>query len=291
MLTNIIMLIMIGAVIFIFSFPIMGKPYPIKFKKKKTDTKKSNQETPELEGTFQELMGIKALYGDIVELESEKKSGRNFLGLIRVDDINYLLRSLNEQRQTDLAFETLLAQLNLGPGRTVDVGVHVQSRPIDLSEQLKPYQENFSELNPVAQRYAESMFFPFMEYWQQTVDEYDYQSYFRVDLKYSDVLLDDLDEEQVIMKVRNEFNRVASIIQRNYNSMGGQSTICNEYLIYEAMYFAVNKQTSSLERFKKMMTKEGLLSPFVTGDIKSSVYVDEFENEEKNGEGDNREAV
>lgn len=285
------MLIMIGAVIFIFSFPIMGKPYPIKFKKKKKDTKKSNQETPELEGTFQELMGIKAMYGDIVELESEKKSGRNFLGLIRVEDINYLLRSLNEQRQTDLAFETLLAQLNLGPGREVNVGIHVQSRPIDLSEQLKPYQESFEELNPIAQRYAESMFFPFMEYWQQTVDEYDYQAYFRVDLKYNDVLLEDLDEEQVIMKVRNELNRVASIIQRNYNSMGGQSTICNEYLMYEAMYFAVNKQTSSLERFKKMMAQEGLLSPFVTGDVKSSVYVDELESEETEGEGVNREAV
>lgn len=289
MLTNIIMLIMIGVVIFIFSFPVMGKPYPFKFKKKKKEIKASNQETPKIEGTFQELMGIKAMYGDIVELDSEKKSGRNFLGLIRVDDINYLLRSLNEQRQTDLAFETLLAQLNLGPGREVNVGIHVQSRPIDLSEQLKPYQESFENLNPIAQRYAESMFFPFMEYWQQTVDEYGYQAYFRVDLKYSDILLDGLDEEQTIMKVRNEFNRVASIIQRNYNSMGGQSTICNEYLMYEAIYFAVNKQTSSIERFKRMMKKEGLLSPFVTGETESSVYADELEEEK--GEGDNSEAV
>jgi hypothetical protein len=220
---------MIGIVVFIFAFPIMGKPYPIKLKKKKKETKKSNQETPVLEGTFQELMGIKAVYGDIVELETEKKSGRNYLGLIKVNDINYLLRSHNEQRQTDLSFETLLAQLNLGPGREVNVGIHVQSRPIDLSEQLKPYQKSFQDLNPIAQRYAESMFFPFMEYWQQTVDEYDYQAYFRVDLIYNDILLDELDEGQIIMKVQNEFNRVASIIQRNYSSMGGQSTICNEY--------------------------------------------------------------
>lgn len=289
MLSTLLMLIMIGAVIFIFSYPIMGKPYPFQLKKKKKNTKKSKQETPEIEGTFQELMGIKAMYGDIVELDSEKRSGRNFLGLIKVDDINYLLRSLNEQRQTDLAFETLLAQLNLGPGREVNVGIHVQSRPIDLSEQLKPYQESFETLNPIAQRYAESMFFPFMEYWQQTVDEYDYQAYFRVDLKYNDILLEELDEEQIIMKVRNEFNRVASIIQRNYNSMGGQSTICNEYLMYEALYFAVNKQTSSLERFKRMMEKEGILSPFVTGDSKSSIYADDLEDEES--EGDNREAV
>lgn len=277
MLTNLIMLLMIGAVIFIFIFPIMGKPYPINFKKKKKEKKKNSEETPELEGSFQELMGIKAMFGDIVELETPKKSGRNFLGLIRVDDINYLLRSINEQRQTDLAFETLLAQLNLGPGREVNIGIHVQSRPIDLSEQLKPYQENFKELNPIAQRYAESMFFPFMEYWQLTVDEYDYQAYFRVDLHYNEALLEELDEDQIIMKVRNEFNRVASIIQRNYNSMGGQSTICNEYFMFEAMYFAVNKQTSSLERFKRMMAKEGLLSPFVTGEEKSSVYVSEIE--------------
>jgi hypothetical protein len=289
MLTNIIMLIMIGAVIFIFSYPVMGKPYPFKFgKKKKSNIKKSKEESPEIKGNFQELMGIKAMYGDIVELASEKKSGRNFLGLIKVENINYLLRSLNEQRQTDLAYETLLAQLNLGPGREVNVGIHIQSRPIDLSEQLKPYQESFEKLNPIAQRYAESMFFPFMEYWQQTVDEYDYQAYFRVDLKYSDILLEGLDEEQTIMKVKNEFNRVASIIQRNYNSMGGQSTICNEYLLYEAMYFSVNKQTSSIERFKRMMEKEGILSPFVTGDVESSVYVDELEEE---NEGDNNEAV
>jgi hypothetical protein len=285
MLSNIFMLLMIGMVIFVFAFPIMGKPYPIKFKKKKV-TKKSNQETPELEGTFQELMGIKSLYSDIVELETDKKSGRNFLGLIRVEDINYLLRSLNEQRQTDLAFETLLAQLNLGPGREVNIGIHVQSRPIDLSEQLKPYHQSFEKLNPIAQRYAESMFFPFMEYWQQTVDEYDYQAYFRVDLKYNELLIEELDEEQIIMKVRNEFNRVASIIQRNYNSMGGQSTICNEYLLYEAIYFAVNKQTSSIERFKKLMAKDGLLSPFVTGTTKGSVYVDDIESD-----GEEREAV
>lgn len=281
------MIVLIGVVIFIFSFPIMGKPYPFKFKKKKRDVKRSQQETPKIEGSFQQLMGIKAMYGDIVELETEKKSVRNFLGLIKVDDINYLLRSLNEQRQTDLTFETLLAQLNLGPGREVNVGIHVQSRPIDLSEQLKPYQESFENLNPIAQRYAQSMFFPFMEYWQQTVDEYIYQSYFRVDLQYSDILLEGLDEDQIIMKVRNEFNRVASIIQRNYNSMGGQSTICNDYLMYEAIYFAINKQTSSLEKFKKMMAHEGLLSPFVTGDVKSSVNIDDLDE----GEGKNREVV
>jgi hypothetical protein len=285
MLTNLLMLFMIGVVIFIFAFPIAGKPYPISFlKKKKKSSKTSTQEAPEIEGSFQELMGIKALYGDIVELETEKKSGRNFLGLIRVDDINYLLRSINEQRQTDLAFETLLAQLNLGPGREVNVGIHVQSRPIDLSEQLKPYHENFKDLNPIAQRYAESMFFPFMEYWQQTVDEYDYQAYFRVDLKYSELLTDELEEEQLIMKVRNEFSRVASIIQRNYNSMGGQSTICNEYLLYESLYFAVNKQTSSLERFKKFMAQEGILTPYVTSETKGSVYADDIESEEEERE-------
>ncbi|MGY3718587.1 hypothetical protein ACWE42_24020 [Sutcliffiella cohnii] len=275
MLSNLVMILLIGAVIFIFAFPIMGKPYPIKFKTKKKAKKKTNQETPKLDMSFKELMGIKAIYGDIVELDT-KKSSRNFLGLIKVEDINYLLRSLNEQRQTDIAFETLLAQLNLGPGREVNIGIHVQSRPIDLSEQLKPYQDNFEQLNPIAQRYAESMFFPFMEYWQQTVDEYDYQSYFRVDLKYNEALIDSLDEEQLILKVRNEFNRVASILQRNYNAMGGQSTICKEYEMYEAIYFAVNKQTASLERFKKLMAKEGLLTPFVTGNTKSSVYVDEL---------------
>lgn len=288
MLTNLIMILMIGAVLFIFYFPIVGKPYPFKIMKKQgTKSTKSKVVTPELEGTFKELMGIKEIYGDIVELESNK-SGRNFLGLIKVDDINYLLRSLNEQKQTDMAFETLLAQLNLGPGREVNIGIHLQSRPIDLSEQLKPYQDNFSELNPIAQRYAENMFFPFMEYWQQTVDEYDYQGYFRVDLKYTDTLIEELEEEQLILKVKNEFSRVASIIQRNYNSMGGQSRICDEYLIYEAIYFAVNKQTSSLERFKKMMEYEGILSPFVTGTVNGSVYINEFEEER---EGEHREVV
>ncbi|MEQ2527562.1 hypothetical protein WMO40_12675 [Bacillaceae bacterium CLA-AA-H227] len=284
MLTNLVMILMIGVVVFVFAFPVMGKPYPFKFKSKKKKVKRSGQETPKIEGNFQELLGIKAIYGDIVELENEKKAVRNFQGLIKVDDINYLLRSLNEQRQTDLAFETLLAQLNLGPGREVNVGIHIQSRPIDLSEQLRPYEENFSELNPVAQRYAESMFFPYMGYWQQTVDEYDYQSYFRIDLKYNDALLDGLDEQQIIMKVRNEYNRVASIIQRNYNAMGGQSTICDEYLLYEACYFAVNKQTASLERFKKMMEQEGILSPFVTGKVKSSVNADELDSFEGEGE-------
>lgn len=287
-MTDILMILMIAAVCFVFYFPIVGKPYPIKFKPKKKKHKKATSETPELNVSFQELMGIKAIYGDVVELESAK-SGRNFLGLIKVEDINYLLRSFNEQKQTDMAFETLLAQLNLGPGREVNIGIHVQSRPIDLSEQMKPYQENFDKLNPIAQRYAESMFFPFIEYWQQTVDEYDYQGYFRVDLKYNDLLLEDLEEEQIIMKVRNEFNRVASIIQRNYNAMGGQSTICDEYLLYEALYFAVNKQTASIERFKRMMNQEGLLSPFVSGKEKSSVYVDDLELEK--GEDEEYEAV
>jgi len=282
-MTDILMILMIAVVCAIFYFPIAGKPYPIKFNKKKkknNKNKKSSNETPELDISFQELMGIKALYGHVVELESGK-SGRNFLGLIKVDDINYLLRSYNEQVQTDRAFEALLAKLNLGPGREVNVGIHIQSRPIDLSEQMKPYQENFDKLNPIAQRYAESMFFPFIELWQQTVDEYDYQGYFRVDLKYNDLLLEDLDEEQIIMKVSNEFNRVASIIQLNYNSMGGQSQICDEYLMYEALYFAVNKQTASIERFKRMMNQEGLLSPFVTGKEQGSVYVDELEFEDE----------
>jgi hypothetical protein len=283
MINNLIMILLIGVVVYIFIFPIMGKPYPIKiFKSKKKSYQKSRQpkqETQELKMNFQELIGVKGIHGEVVELNHEGE-GRHFVGLIKTQPINYLLRSINEQEVTDRSYEQLLAQLNLGPGREVNFGIHIQSRPIDLSEQLKPYDESFPTLNPIAQRYAQNMFFPYMEYWQKTVDEFDYQMFFIVDLIYDARLLEELDEDAIILKVRNEFNRVAQIIIRNYGNMGGTAKVCEEIEIYEAEYFAVNKQTGSIEYFNRFIAKEGVLSPFVTGDTKKpAVRFDEFKEE------------
>ncbi|PGT84633.1 MULTISPECIES: hypothetical protein [Bacillaceae] len=286
MLTNLIMIVLIGLVVYFFGYPIMGKPYPFnpfkkrgKSKKNNLGTKRGSEDTQELKVNFQELIGVKGIHGEVVEL-NEAGESRHFIGLIKTESINYLLRSMNEQQTTDLSYEQLLAQLNLGPGREVNVGIHIQSRPIDLSEQLKPYQESFEQLNPIAQRYGETMFFPYMEYWQQTVDEFDYHSYFTVDLYYDQKLLEDLDEDSIILKVRNEFNRVAQIIVRNYANMGGRSNICSERQLYEALYFSVNKQTGSIEHFNRFIEKDGILSPFVTGkESKPKVRFEEYGEE------------
>lgn len=285
MLNNLIMIVLIGLVVYLFIYPIMGKPYPIKFFKNKPKTTKKNRQTKEeskeLKMNFQELIGVRGLHGEVVELNQEGER-RHFIGLIKTQPINYLLRSLNEQEVTDRSFEQLLAQLNLGPGREVNFAIHIQSRPIDLSEQLKPYEESFPTLNPIAQRYAQSMFFPYMEYWQQTVDEFDYQMYFVVDLLYDERVLEELDEDSIILKVRNEFNRVAQIIIRNYGNMGGNAKVCIEKDLYEAEYFAVNKQTGSIEHFNRFIGKEGILSPFVTGDpSKPTMRFDEYMEESK----------
>ncbi len=288
MVNNILMLIMIGAVIFFFYYPIMGKPYPFKFNKKKKETKnKDVPKAPPIEGDFKDLIGIKQVLGNVVELKPENEN-RVFVGVLKAEPINYLLRSHAEQVQTDKSYETLLAQINLGPGRNAEITQHIQSRPIDLSVQLKPYEESFPELNPVAQRYASDMFFPFMESWQETVDDFDLQRYFIIPITYNPKLLEETDEESIILKVQNDFSRLGETISRNYGNMGGLTTFCEEYDFYEALYFALNKKTGSLEHFHKLMEKEGILSPFVNSNYSTDAIqvLNEVEEEGDQNEKD-----
>lgn len=286
------MLLFVGGILFLFYFPIVGKPYPFKWKKKKK--KQVNHDVPNaspIEGDFKDLIGVKQLLGSVVELKSNNKD-RVFLGAIKTEPINYLLRSHNEQEQTDKAYETLLAQLNLGPGREVEIIQHLQSRPIDLSEQLQPYDESFHELNPIAQKYAQSMFFPYMESWQETVDDFAYQNYFLIPITYKENIIEDLDEDALILKVQNEFERIGGTIKRNYESMGGRSRVCGEYDLYEALYFAVNKKNGSLEHFKSLMRKDGILSPFVNSEYKrDAIYIEEEETTDKEVEDNETVAI
>lgn len=243
----------------------------------------SKKEEIELNISIKELLGIKEFHGDLIEIE-EGNGVRRFVGVVKVEQINYLLRSYEEQAETDNAYEHLLASLTLGPGREVDFAPTVCSRPIDLGDQLRPYEEAFPNLDPTAQRYGETMFFPFMREWQQTVDEFDYQCYIPIILRYTEKMIEDLDEESILIKARNEFGRLANNIRVNYRNMGGLSKICAEYDLYEALYFSLNKQTGTLSHFRYLMEQEGVLSPFVNSDYTRDSYR-YVEDEEVNSSG------
>jgi len=254
-------------------------------RKRKNNSATNGTANKELNITMKELLGIKAFHGNLVELIGAK-SIRTFVGAVKCEPINYLLRSLEEQADTDRAYEHLLASLSLGPGREVEIVNHLSSRPIDLGDQLAPYREMFPTLDPIAQRYASNMFFPFLEQWQQTVDEFDYQRYIIVILRYTEKMLDGLDDESVIVKASNEFGRLASNIRVNYKRMGGTCKICTEVLLYEAIYFAINKQSGKLEHFRSLVEKDGVLSPFICSDYTRSSYRYLEEEEDPDGTQD-----
>ncbi len=253
-----------------------------KNKKKSNERIRSNQPDKELEVTIKELLGIKEFYGDMVELLEGKNGIRTFATIVKTEPINYLLRSMDEQVETDNAYEHMIASVSLGPGREVQFGTHVSSRPIDLEDQLRPYQENFPNLQPGAQRYAESMFFPFLRQWQQSVDEFDYQRYFILRVPYTADALESLTEESVLVKARNELGRLSNNIRLNYKRMGGRCKACTEIDLYEALYFSLNKQQGSLKHFRSLMEKEGILSPVVLSDFSRQSYrfMEDQENEQ-----------
>lgn len=264
-------------------------------KKKKKSSSKGNASavhTQEIRGNFRDLIGLHAIHGNMIELKSENQL-RRFTGAIKVRPINYLLRSYDEQVQTDNAFEDMLARLSLGPGREVPMVIHVQSRPIELVDQLKQYHDNFPNLSEVAQRYAQSMFYPFMEQWQNSVDEYAYSRYIFFTLEYTPRMLDGLGEKTIIAKALNEFTRLANTAISSYGRMGGLAQTCGIPDLLEAMYFATHKSNASIEDFRRIMQKEGLLSYIVEPDFERSdrpaFYFDETEQDDfnKEEEGDN----
>ncbi|SDP02091.1 hypothetical protein SAMN04487897_13118 [Paenibacillus sp. yr247] len=250
-------------------------------KKAKTNDHSSEVAVRKIEGEYQDLLNIKALHNNLIELKTSSKDLRSFVGAVACEPINYALRSYEEQKQTDESYEHLLASLSLGPGREVNIATHIHSRPIELTDQLKQYHETFPSLDPIAQRYAQTMFFPFMEQWQSQVEEYDYARYFLVILDYNDKLLGDLDEESILLKVRNEFGRLASSIMSNYSRMGGISEICDQRMILEALYFATHKKTGSIERFRKLVDSDNPLSPFIGSTYERDSYRYMEEEDEK----------
>ncbi|MEF2246398.1 hypothetical protein [Paenibacillus sp. IITD108] len=252
--------------------------------KKKTNKKYNKKEDIELDVPIKTLLGIKEFHGNLCELLEEKNGTRIFVGIVKTEPINYLLRSHEEQVETDTAYEHMLASISLGPGREVEFATHVSSRPIDLGDQLRPYEKSFPNLGAGAQRYAESIFFPFLKSWQQSVDEFDYQGYFIVRLRYTAKMLENLTEESILVKARNEFGRLANNIRLNYKRMGGRCKISTNIDLYEALYFALNKQQGSMNHFRSLMEKEGMLSPFVMSDFSRESYrymEDETDNEDK----------
>jgi len=258
-------------------------------KKNSKNSYNDKKEDIELKISLKELLGITGFYGDLVEL-NDSKGIRKFVGAVKAEPINYLLRSIDEQAETDSAYEHMVASLSLGPGREVDFATTVSSRPIDLGDQLLPYEEAFPLLDPIAQRYAQTMFFPFMKQWQQTIDEFDYQRYIPIIIRYTDKMIDGLDEDSILIKARNEFGRLSSNIRVNYKRMGGRCKVCTEYDLYEALYFALNKQTGSLSHFRSLMEKEGVLSPFICSDYSRESYR-YIENEEDVIDGTTKESA
>ncbi|RJG21324.1 hypothetical protein [Paenibacillus thiaminolyticus] len=272
---DIFMWVAIGVVAFLLYRGINDKPMLpgiSKRNKKKSVAKPRNQRAKKLDVSFQELIGVKQMFGNLIELESDIQDVRTFVGAVKCEPINYALRAHAEQKETDQAYEHLLASLSLGPGREVCIGTHICSRPIELDDQMKPYYDTFDTLDPVAQHYAQSLFFPFIEDWQKSVEEYDYDRYFLIPLEYTQRMIGDMDEETLLVKVRNEFNRLASNVISNYGSMGGISEICSEEQLYEALYFATHKKTGNQKQIRKILDAKHALSPIVMSDYSRNSY-------------------
>lgn len=264
-------------------------------KKSPKKTASSSVHTQEIRGSFRDLIGMRAIHGNLIELKPENQV-RRFTGAIKVRPINYLLRSFDEQVQTDNAFEDMLARLSLGPGREVPLAIHIQSRPIELVDQMKQYHDNFPNLSEVAQRYAQSMFYPFMEQWQNSVDDYAYARYIFFTLEYSPRMIEGLEEKTIIAKALNEFTRLANTAISSYGRMGGVAQTCGIADLLEAMYFATHKSNASIENFRRIMQKEGLLSYIIEPSFEDSerpaYYFDETEQDYfDGGKGEEHEEV
>lgn len=267
---DLFMYVGIGLIVFIMYRGMNNKPIipgmGNKSKKLKVNKREAASKGKEILGDFKDLLGIKEMYGNIVELKSDNKDVRKFIGSVKCEPINYDLRSYDEQAETDRAYEHLLASLSLGPGREVKIATHLHSRPIELFDQMKLYYDAFPNLDAVAQRYAQTMFFPFMESWQKGVEEYDYARYFMVMLDYTEKMLGNMDEDSILVKVRNEFGRLSGNIISNYGRMGGIAEVCQQQAVFESLYFATHKKTGSIEKFRRIFEAVNPLSSVVMTD-------------------------
>ncbi|CAG7651611.1 hypothetical protein ACFQI7_28015 [Paenibacillus allorhizosphaerae] len=266
-MSDIFMFLGLGLIGWLIYRVMTNKPIiPINKSKKKTEKKKVSSQTKELEGDWKKIIGIKQIVGDH-QLELEPKGDvRTFVGAVKTEPINYQLRSIIEQEDTDRAFERLLAQLSLGPGREVKLAIHVQSRPIELVDQMQQYFDAFPSLQPIAQRYAESMFFPFMEHWQKSTDEYNYVRYFFIILEYPPKLIDDMDDDLVYSKAINEYIRLGSTIIGGYGRMGGVAKLASLEDLLESQYFATHKQSGTVKGFRSIVSTPGRLGNIVMSD-------------------------
>ncbi|RED76024.1 hypothetical protein [Cohnella phaseoli] len=270
---DLLMFFLLGCIGYIMYRGITGKPIlPFLANRKKKDTdQRSVKKIKELKGDFKELIGLKDIHGNLLELIPENNI-RTFVGAIKCRPINYDLRSLQEQIETDNRYEELLAKLSLGPGREVKFAIHVQSRPIELIDQLKQYHENFKDLNEIAQRYAQSMFYPFLEQWQNSVDEFSYSRYFFLILDYSPKMLEGLDEDSILAKAQNEFLRLSGNVISSYSLMGGASDVCDAEGQLESLYFATHKRNASIETIRSILNRPGRLSNVVTSNYEREPF-------------------
>jgi hypothetical protein len=275
------MFLALGAIGFMIWRVQTGKTiFPWQGRKKQVKTvERSSSAVKEIDGSFAELVGIEAIRGNMVELKPEN-GVRTFVGAIRCFPINYSLRSYLEQEMTDIAYEHLLASLSLGPGREVELAFGIQSRPIELVDQIKVYYDNYKNLSDVAQRYADSMFFPFLKQWENSVDEFDYVRFFFVPLHYDPKMLEGYDEEMIYAKAFNEFERLAGNIISNYGAMGGVSKKVNITDLIEAMYFATHKQSGTVEGFRSLIKPGRLLTTVMSDYTRESYRYLEQDDEE-----------
>ncbi|MDQ0896343.1 MULTISPECIES: hypothetical protein [unclassified Paenibacillus] len=277
-MSDIFMFLGLGLIGYLIFRVMTNKPIiPLSKKKKKTENKKASIQTRELEGDWKNIIGVKQIVGDnLIELE-QRGDIRTFVGAVKTEPINYQLRSIIEQEDTDRAYERLLAQLSLGPGREVKLGIHVQSRPIELVDQMQQYYDAFPSLQPIAQRYAESMFFPFMEHWQKNTDEYNFARYFFIILEYPPKLIEDLDDDLIYSKATNEYYRLGSTIVGGYGRMGGVAKLASIEDLLESQYFATHKQSGTVKGFRSILANPGRLGNIVTSDYSrpANRFVDE----------------
>lgn len=212
------------------------------YKKVKVEEKRDHSFSPQ---SLENYLQIRHISRGMICLNSG-----TYVAALRCEAVNYDLKNEMEQEGIDIAFERWLTQADW------PMCWYIQSRPVDLSNQVNDYRRRILDLNENAQHYGEGVV-QYLQQWIHSQPRFDTVRYVLFPLNLSEISRpsreggvnsDRVSEE----KARHQLLRRVRASQTALERCGIKTTLCTTDDLFELIYFAVNRHRASQLKYEEI---------------------------------------
>ncbi|MDC0764169.1 hypothetical protein POF51_25960 [Brevibacillus sp. AG] len=271
--TTIVMILMLGSILYCWDRSRKNEPLnPFANRKKKTtyigneedevreEKRRTNQDNEKKKRVnIRELLEVEDVKHGLMKLKNDR-----YLLVVKVDGVNYYLKSPAEQEGIDAAFEAAISAFDGS-----EIIIYTQSRRVDFDDHLLFQLDKVNtnrNLNEVQRGYCYNVL-NFVDVWQSNTEVYDKHRYFLLpyDLSQKDKKKFK-NEDQLYKRIFIILSRKGKILTDTMSRAGVRNIqVATTLRIYEMLHYAMRRSDARHFKLEEALKRE-MDALFVTAD-------------------------